>query len=81
MTETLNPDSQALLKKEAIVKFLLTGSEVLAGGVVATLGLIIGAPIMGATGLLLGLSFVRQGAEDLHEGLEAMKKLRNLDNK
>lgn len=78
MAEIINLDIQAQLKKEAITKFLLTGLDVLTGGTVSILGLIVGAPIMGATGLLIGWPSVRQGAEDLHDGLEAIKKLRNL---
>lgn len=75
MVETTNTEIRRQLINVAVSRFLLTSLDVLAGGVLSAFGLIIGSPIMGATGLLLGLPSVRQGAKDLHDGLEAIKKL------
>ncbi|GEM_PF-5547659 len=78
MIENNGLDIREQLKREAIKKLLLAGCDVLAGGFMSTAGLIIGAPIMGATGILLGGFGVQRGAEDLHDGLKAIEKYRNL---
>lgn len=68
-------DIQERLKQEAAKKLLLAGCDVVLGGFLSTAGLIIGAPIMGATGAALGLPSVKKGAEDLHDGLMSIREL------
>jgi hypothetical protein len=78
MSEIQRPNVREQLIREATKKLLLAGADVLAGGFMSAAGLIYGAPLMGATGLLLGGPSVRKGAEDLHEGIEAIRKYQSI---
>lgn len=77
MAEVLSPEQVTQLRIEVARKLLLAGLDVTAGGAIPILALIVGGPIMGATGLFLAAPPIRKGAEDLHDALEAIKKLRN----
>jgi len=78
MIENNELDIREQLKQEAVKKLLLAGCDVAVAGFLSTVGLIIGAPIMGVTGVALGLPGVRKGAEDLHDGLRAIEEYRGL---
>ncbi len=78
MAEIMSPEQIKQLRIEVFRKLLLVVLDVSAGSAISIFGLIVGGPIMGATGLLLGSPSMRQGAHDLHDALEVVKKLRNI---
>jgi len=78
MVENSITDNRRKIAGEVAKNVVLTGTDVLAGCFMSTVGLIIGAPIMGGAGILIGTPAFRQGATDLHNAAVALKKYREL---